>query len=577
MPTRPLRCTRPPTRQAHGLGTVAGRRKAVIIIGVLVAVSVLTYLAYSYADMTGTEYKATVNTARATQARLAAESGIHYVMALLSDPANLADPSIFGNAALFQNQAVNAGDDPNMRGRFSIHALNYDDGQGSRYAAGDEAGKLNLNALMQMDKTGKILYDMLLKLPNMTEEIADAIVDWLDADDTPRTNGAESAYYLGLNPPYRAKNGPLDSIDELLLVKGVTPQLLFGNDKNRNGKLDPGEDDGSGAVDLGWAAYLTVFSRVENKDITGNPRIYLNEADVATLWDKVSTDLHEELAIYIALYRQYGPYKKKTTGTLGVYYDLASGAQLLSGNAMALDSTGQVLGVTSSVDAPVTLYFVQATGSSSTAPPGNTTALTKGAVNTKTKAANSIGSMCDLVNSYVEIKSSNPKQPSTYYASPLNDAAKLKELMPILFDKTTISKDTEFRGLININTAPEAVLRTLQGLSEENVQAILAARPAPGTAADAIFQTPAWLITEAGLAPETVKALEKYVTTRSQVYRIQSMGYLEGGGPTVRIEAVIDAGTIDSTTGRSRPRIVHWRDLTELGKGFETTQSGSSN
>src|SRR5207247_2554528 len=104
-------------------------------------------------------------------------------------------------------------------------------------------------ALIKGDPTGKKLNDMLVKLPNMTPDIAAAIVDWVDADTQPRQGGAENEYYSGLTPPYRTRNGPLDSIDELLLVRGVTPQLLYGSDLNRNGILDPEEDDGSGTFD----------------------------------------------------------------------------------------------------------------------------------------------------------------------------------------------------------------------------------------------------------------------------------------------------------------------------------------
>jgi len=39
----------------------------------------------------------------------------------------------------------------------------------------------------------------------------------------------------------RIKSGPYDSLNELLLVRGVTPELLFGKDKNRNGVIDPDE------------------------------------------------------------------------------------------------------------------------------------------------------------------------------------------------------------------------------------------------------------------------------------------------------------------------------------------------
>lgn len=60
--------------------------------------------------------------------------------------------------------------------------------------------------------------------------ILDAITDWMDADTAKHPNGAESEYYLGLRPPYRAKNARLDSVDELLMIRGVTPELYFGVD-----------------------------------------------------------------------------------------------------------------------------------------------------------------------------------------------------------------------------------------------------------------------------------------------------------------------------------------------------------
>ena len=59
--------------------------------------------------------------------------------------------------------------------------------------------------------------------------IVDSILDWRDADDDPHMSGAESEYYLGLNPPYRAKNGPVDDISELLLIKGITPEIYWGS------------------------------------------------------------------------------------------------------------------------------------------------------------------------------------------------------------------------------------------------------------------------------------------------------------------------------------------------------------
>ena len=58
--------------------------------------------------------------------------------------------------------------------------------------------------------------------------IVDSILDWTDEDDLHQLNGAEDDYYSKLEPPYRAKNGPLDRIEELLLVRGVTKELFEG-------------------------------------------------------------------------------------------------------------------------------------------------------------------------------------------------------------------------------------------------------------------------------------------------------------------------------------------------------------
>src|SRR5262249_14263324 len=149
------------------------------------------------------------------------------------------------NAAQFGGVLVMDDGTPAGRGRYCIVAPNIDNGNisGVRYGLENESAKLNINALAQFEKqkpgAGKTL---LMALPGMDDATADAILDWLDTDETPRENGAESDYYSGLSPPYACKNGPIDTIEELLKVKGVTPQLLFGGDSNRNGMIDAAED-----------------------------------------------------------------------------------------------------------------------------------------------------------------------------------------------------------------------------------------------------------------------------------------------------------------------------------------------
>src|SRR5439155_23989778 len=137
-------------------------------------------------------------------------------------------------------------------------------------------------------------------------------------------------------------------------------------------------------------------------------------------------------------------------------------------------------------------------------------------------------------------------------------------LLPVLLDEVTTVRDAKLPARINVNTAPSAVLAALPGMADADTQSIMNNRPdlSASEPADPIYQTPAWLITKANFTPQKMKSLDRYITARSQVYRVQALGYFDGGGPSARVEAVID-------TNGGRPRIIYFRDLTELGKGFK--------
>jgi DNA uptake protein ComE-like DNA-binding protein len=125
----------------------------------------------------------------------------------------------------------------------------------------------------------------------VTPDLAAAIVDFRDPDDNPLPYGAESSYYLGLPHPYRAKNAPYESLMELLLVRGVTPAILFGEDRNLNGILDPNEDDGAasfppdnadGVLDRGLYPFVTVSSASPLHPATGD-WVNLNTDDISKI------------------------------------------------------------------------------------------------------------------------------------------------------------------------------------------------------------------------------------------------------------------------------------------------------
>src|SRR5262245_16027116 len=95
-----------------------------------------------------------------------------------------------------------------------------------RFRLIDEGGKVNLNRANE-EMLRRIFTN--LGIDNARRDIlVDSIMDWRDPDDLHRANGAESDYYLAQSPAYTAKNGPLDSIEDLLWIRGMTPELFFG-------------------------------------------------------------------------------------------------------------------------------------------------------------------------------------------------------------------------------------------------------------------------------------------------------------------------------------------------------------
>jgi general secretion pathway protein K len=97
----------------------------------------------------------------------------------------------------------------------------YDDAPVQNAHAGDPA-----TAAMAPEELAAARFALLLNALEIDSSILQPILDWLDADsDTRFPNGAEDAYYLKLDAPYRSANRPLRDISELLLVRGVTQEI----------------------------------------------------------------------------------------------------------------------------------------------------------------------------------------------------------------------------------------------------------------------------------------------------------------------------------------------------------------
>jgi len=108
-----------------------------------------------------------------------------------------------------------------------------------RASIADEYGKINLNALLDYNQDPPVEREMLVealrgffldRAPD-AEDPVDAILDWLDfgENDDERPGGAEEDFYLAAETPFPCKNAQMDTLEELLLIRGITPLVYWGD------------------------------------------------------------------------------------------------------------------------------------------------------------------------------------------------------------------------------------------------------------------------------------------------------------------------------------------------------------
>ncbi|HEQ60454.1 MAG TPA: hypothetical protein ENN74_02475 [Firmicutes bacterium] len=248
------------------------RRGTVLIIVLWIAAGLVTVALYFGHSMM-LEYRAADNAVAGLEASQAIEGARRYVRFVL---ANLETPGQWPDVESYEAEQVPVGEaafwllgrgDETTAPRTPVFSLV------------DEASKLNLNTAT---------LEMLEALPDMTAELAAAIMDWRDPDSEVSPGGAESQTYLLREPAYYCKDGAFETVEELRLVAGADWKVLYGEDANRNGILDPNEDDGEesfpddnrdGILQPGLLEYVTVYSREPNRQEDGSERININNDD----------------------------------------------------------------------------------------------------------------------------------------------------------------------------------------------------------------------------------------------------------------------------------------------------------
>src|SRR4030042_533982 len=130
-----------------------------------------------------------------------------------------------------------------------------------------EAGKININVVSEF-LLRKVIGQLGLE-GEAKDVVVDSVLDWRDTNDFYRANGAENDYYLSLKEPYYCKNGNLDSIEELLLVKGVTPGLYHGKKGTPEGQA--GSADRGGLKEI-----FSIYAPGEQVDINSATPLVMN-------------------------------------------------------------------------------------------------------------------------------------------------------------------------------------------------------------------------------------------------------------------------------------------------------------
>lgn len=137
--------------------------------------------------------------------------------------------------------------------------------------------------------------------------------------------------------------------------------------------------------------------------------------------------------------------------------------------------------------------------------------------------------------------------------------------MALLMDSLT-TQDAEFMpGRVNLNECPAELLYGVPLLSDEVVEEIIESREAESD--DLNRQHETWPLVEGLVTLEEMRLLMPLLTAGGDVYRAQIVGYFEATGAFHRAEVIINATTVN-------PKIVSWRDLSHLGRGFDLSVLG---
>lgn len=252
-----------------------------VVLWVLV---LLMALATEFAFSMKMEVNTTRNFKEDVESYYLAKAGIAMAMAEILKPARFhsihPEYGWIAGIPLPKKSAVSTGEEEESPDFLIRERSNLPLGNGTvTYTITDENGKISINTAPR-DVLIKAVTASGVEAGEKRDIIADSILDWIDTDSNHRINGAENDYYRTLNPPYKAKNAKLETLDELLRVRGVTKEILYGSPDGQEGGYQ------------GLDQIFTVYEVSSVNPNTASPEvlsILFNESQVKTILEERAT------------------------------------------------------------------------------------------------------------------------------------------------------------------------------------------------------------------------------------------------------------------------------------------------
>ena len=542
-------------------------RRGMALLVVVVLTMLIALAAYRFSFYMESQYRLTRLHEEQVHARLASLSGIELAAALLELPidSRQALGGLDSNPALLQHVAMETTVEPSSPARslnanaewrcslVSSSAASSGDVNSSltqvaalRFGLENESAKIHLPTLLERERSQPgVVRATLLRLPGATDTLVDA---WLRKMQVTKqqSNTVNSSLIDRMQNNQSEQTSDLDALQI----------QWYGGDLNQNYKQDPLElriaaqlldtlDSASSNAAMrptaneanqiaAWQRYLTWNSGGRNETRTGAPRVNLNEPNLQVLHQQLSAIWPIDWANFVIALRQYGP----------------ATSPLANSTGSAATETESPTPDFSKPAAYTLKTVLDVVGAVVQTPSQN---------QTNSNQAASSGGQANVA--------SNAKQTLRNPFS--SDLTTARNYLGKLLDEASVDGQPFSVGRVDVSAASAVVLASVPGIDDSLAQRIVQLRDSSSGGANPSNGSIAWLLDNGTVDLSKLKTIEPYLTHRSDVYTVQSIGYRDSSSPVYRCTVTIDARQLPA-------RMLHHQEWHPWDRGFTLDQLNSS-